>query len=59
MKNVKNVDEYIKNAPKEVQEKLRELRALIKSIAPDAVERISYGMPNYGSYKRHSMSISS
>lgn len=44
------VDEYIANAPKEVQGKLRELRAAIKSVAPDAVEKISYGMPYY-SYK--------
>lgn len=51
MKPVKNVDAYISQAPREVQEKLRELRTTIKSIAPEAVERISYGMPNYGSYK--------
>lgn len=50
MKPIKNVDEYIALAPKEVKEKLRELRATIKSTAPGAVERISYGMPFY-SYK--------
>ena len=42
------VDEYIAKAPKEVQEKLRELRAVIKSVAPEAQEKISYGMPYYG-----------
>lgn len=47
MKSVKNVDEYIAQAPKEVQEKLKELRAVISTIAPDAEERISYGMPYY------------
>ena len=47
MKPVKNVDEYIAQAPKEVQEKLQELRAVIKSTAPSAEERISYGMPYY------------
>ncbi len=31
MKPVKNVDEYIALAPKEVQDKLKELRAAIKS----------------------------
>lgn len=50
MKLVKNVDEYITAAPKDVQPKLRELRAAIKDVAPDSVESISYGMPFY-SYK--------
>ncbi len=48
MKKAKDVDEYIANAPKEVQGKLRELRATIKAAAPDAQEKISYGMPYYG-----------
>ncbi len=52
MKKAKDVDEYIANAPKEVQGKLKELRGAIKSVAPEATEKISYGMPNYGSYKR-------
>src|SRR5438094_648752 len=47
MKPVKNVDEYIAQAPKEVQEKLQELRATIKITAPSAQERMSYGMPYY------------
>ena len=47
MKPPKNVDAYIAQAPKEVQEKLQELRVAIKTIAPDAEERISYGMPYY------------
>jgi uncharacterized protein YdhG (YjbR/CyaY superfamily) len=50
MKQAKNVDDYIATAPKEVQPKLRELRTAIKEVAPDAGERISYGMPFY-SYK--------
>ncbi|MGI0091284.1 MAG: DUF1801 domain-containing protein [Nitrososphaerales archaeon] len=33
--------------PKEVQPKLREIRAAIREAAPDAVESISYGMPFY------------
>ena len=48
MKKVSNVDAYIKAAPKEVRGKLKELRAIIKSVAPKADERISYGMPYYG-----------
>jgi uncharacterized protein YdhG (YjbR/CyaY superfamily) len=43
----KDVDAYIATAPKEVQGKLKELRAVIKKTAPKAVERISYGMPYY------------
>jgi uncharacterized protein YdhG (YjbR/CyaY superfamily) len=43
----KDVDEYIENAPKDSQTKLREIRRAIKEAAPDATERISYGMPSY------------
>ena len=43
----KTIDEYIKASPKEVQEKLREMRAVIKSAAPDAEETISYQMPAF------------
>ena len=50
MKQAKNVEEYIAAAPIEVQPKLREVRAAIRAVAPDAVESISYGMPFY-SYK--------
>ena len=37
-----SVDEYIASFPKETREALEEVRALIKSIAPDAIENISY-----------------
>lgn len=47
MKLPKNVDEYIAQTPEKAQKKLQELRAVIKSTAPDAEERISYGMPYY------------
>lgn len=46
-KSVKSVDEYIQSTPKEIRGKLSELRRLIKSAAPKAQERISYGMPYY------------
>jgi len=46
----KSVDEYIAAAPKEVRAKLREVRAAIMQVAPDAAESISYRMPYY-SYK--------
>ena len=48
MKKAKSVDEYIKTAPKEVQGKLRELRKVIRGVVPEALEKISYGMPYYG-----------
>jgi uncharacterized protein YdhG (YjbR/CyaY superfamily) len=47
MKKPKNVDEYIKGAPKGTQAKLREVRAVIRSVAPKAAESISYMMPAY------------
>ncbi len=47
MKPVNNVDDYIAQAPKEVQARLQELRATIKAAAPGAQERMSYGMPYY------------
>jgi uncharacterized protein YdhG (YjbR/CyaY superfamily) len=47
MRKAADVDAYIESAPKEVQEKLRRIRAAIKEVAPNAEERISYGMPYY------------
>ncbi len=43
----KNVDAYISAAPKEVQDKLREVRAAIREAAPTAHESISYRIPYY------------
>ena len=50
MQSINNVDEYIANTPKAIQGKLKELRAVIRKMAPTAEERISYCMPYY-SYK--------
>src|SRR5712692_9150168 len=47
MKPVKDVDEYIANAQKDMQAKLEELRATIKTAAPSPQEGISYGMLYY------------
>jgi uncharacterized protein YdhG (YjbR/CyaY superfamily) len=41
------VDEYIAGQPPEVQERLRTLRQVIREAAPDATEKISYGMPTF------------
>jgi uncharacterized protein YdhG (YjbR/CyaY superfamily) len=43
----KTVDEYINGFPKNVQDKLKQMRAAIKAAAPDAEEKISYRMPAY------------
>ena len=53
MKTWKSVDEYIAAAPEDVQLKLREVRAAIRDVAPDAGESISYGMAFYN-YKGES-----
>jgi uncharacterized protein YdhG (YjbR/CyaY superfamily) len=42
-----SVDKYIAAAPKAAQPLLRQLRELIRSGAPQAEEKISYGMPYY------------
>lgn len=47
MKSVISVDRYISNSPENVREKLIKIRSAIKSIAPEAQEKISYRMPFY------------
>jgi uncharacterized protein YdhG (YjbR/CyaY superfamily) len=39
------IDEYILNAPIMAQEKLQELRAILKEAAPEAKEVIKWGNP--------------
>jgi uncharacterized protein YdhG (YjbR/CyaY superfamily) len=39
------VDEYIAQAPKEAQEKLNELRSILKEVVPHATEAIKWGSP--------------
>lgn len=39
------VDEYINAAPKQAQEKLHEIRDILKKAAPDATENIKWGSP--------------
>lgn len=41
------VDEYIAAFPPETRRVLEELRALIREMAPEATERISYAMPTF------------
>jgi len=47
MKEPSNVDDYIAAAPKNVQGKLRQIRQVIRESAPEAEEKLSYGMPYY------------
>ncbi len=42
-----NTNEYIAQFPAEVQAILNKVRAVIKETAPQAQERISYGMPGF------------
>lgn len=41
------IDTYIQGFPEPVQRKLEEIRALISKNAPDAFEKISYGIPTF------------
>jgi len=60
---IKNTDDYIKSFPKDVRQRLDQIRAIIKHTAPDVDEAISYGMPAYklngkpliyfGAFKNH------
>lgn len=58
----KSIDEYISKFPQEIQEILQTLRNVIKEVVPNAVEKISYGMPtfalngnlvHFAAYKNH------
>lgn len=57
-----DIDEYIAGFPGDVQALLVKIRATIREAAPDAGEKISYGMPtftiegnlvHFGAYKKH------
>jgi uncharacterized protein YdhG (YjbR/CyaY superfamily) len=53
------VDAYIADTSQEVQPKLRQLRAAIRSVAPDSVEVVSYRMPgfSYPGYRYRGMFV--
>lgn len=60
--SISTIDQYIKQFPKDVQPKLKELRDVIKKAAPKATEAISYGIPtfkqngnlvHFGGFKSH------
>lgn len=41
------IDEYIANFPKEIQSILINIRNIVKELAPEATEKISYQMPTF------------
>jgi uncharacterized protein YdhG (YjbR/CyaY superfamily) len=56
------VDDYISQFPEDTQQILNQIRAVVKDTAPEAEEKISYGMPGFflngglvwfGAYKHH------
>jgi len=62
MKNVGSVEKYMKQFPQEVQDILHEIRSLVRKEAPEATERIAYGLPtfylngnlvHFGAYRNH------
>lgn len=42
-----DIDEYISGFPPDTQKILRQIRATIKKVVPDAEETISYGIPTF------------
>jgi uncharacterized protein YdhG (YjbR/CyaY superfamily) len=48
-----SIDEYIAGFPPETQAVLEEMRAIIKRLAPEAVETISYAIPTFDLDGRH------
>jgi uncharacterized protein YdhG (YjbR/CyaY superfamily) len=41
------VDQYIEGFPRQVQRKLQSIRSLVRRLAPEAQEKISYRMPAF------------
>jgi uncharacterized protein YdhG (YjbR/CyaY superfamily) len=46
-KEFKTTDEYISSFPEDIQAKLNLIRKTIHETAPDATEKIAYGMPTF------------
>jgi uncharacterized protein YdhG (YjbR/CyaY superfamily) len=42
-----SIDQYIRSFPAPIRQLLNELRAVIREAAPDASEKISYGIPTF------------
>jgi uncharacterized protein YdhG (YjbR/CyaY superfamily) len=48
-----NIDAYIAAFPPETRHVLEEVRALVRAIAPDAVETMSYAIPTFDLNGKH------
>ncbi len=46
-KTPKSFDDYLDRFPKEVQQRLQKMRLTVKKAAPQAREKISYGIPAF------------
>lgn len=46
-KTPKGFDDYVDRFPKEVQRRLQKMRLTVKKAAPQAKEKISYGIPSF------------
>lgn len=63
MKTYNNIDEYIRDYPKDVQSILQKIRQIVKTVAPKGKEAIKYGLPtlilngknlvHFGGFKHH------
>lgn len=51
-KTFRDVDEYIASFPPHTRELLDQVRAVIRSAAPESEESIAYGMAAYKTYKK-------
>lgn len=47
MTDYKTIDEYIASFPTEIQDILCKIREIVRDLAPEATEKISYQMPTY------------
>ena len=47
MKQYKDIDEFIANFPPDIQKILKEFRKVIHEEAPEAKEKIAYGIPTF------------
>ncbi len=61
-KNIANIDEYIAQFTEDIQEKLKLIRHIIRTVEPELIEKISYQMPtfylngnlvHFAAYKKH------
>jgi uncharacterized protein YdhG (YjbR/CyaY superfamily) len=47
MKKYTTVEEYLADQPKDVRDTLQHVRESVRAVAPDATEKIGYGMPGF------------